>query len=91
MPFAQFKSFGRRIFTMYDTYPLLANSIVGGSVYGLSETIIQYNNSKEREGSLREKIDLRRVRDIGLLGSLENGVLMTTWYTTQNFYAYRYL
>ena len=64
--------FYKRVLQLYDKHPLLLNSVVGGSVYSLGEMIIQYQNSPT--------IEMKRVGEIGLLGSLENGILMLSWY-----------
>jgi hypothetical protein len=58
------------------------NSVVGGLVYAASEVTVQYKNSNEDTVNILEKFDCKRVTKIGVLGSLENGVLMTGWYGT---------
>ena len=84
--FYRFKTFGRKIFSAYDKYPLLANTIIGGVVYATSEAIVQYQSNRDPKLSLMEKVNLKKVSEIGALGSVENGILMTTWY----FY-YKYI
>ena len=46
------RGFGRRIFDLYDKYPLLMNSLSGGFVYSIGEIIAQdlvkKNKGKEK-------------------------------------------
>ena len=71
-----FRQFGRRIFSLYDSHPLMMNSITGGVVYVMGETITQYNSPSYKDKCV---IDWSLVCQIGLLGSAENGILMSMW------------
>ena len=77
--FHRFKAFGRRIFSYYDSYPMTANTIVGGSVYAISETVSQVQNNKDQKTPFLDKINARRIAEIGILGSIENGIFMSAW------------
>jgi len=79
---SRFREFGRKIFSMFDSHPTLMNSIVGGLVYASSEAVVQYKTSKEPR--LIEKFDKTGIIELGALGSLENGFLMTTWLHLSN-------
>ena len=76
MPF-KFHGFGRRIVFYYERYPLAMNCIAGGSVYGIGELIVESSN----EGGV-SNINWRRISNISLLGSVENGLFMSLWYNS---------
>jgi hypothetical protein len=69
------RDFGRKIFGLYDKYPLLMNCVAGGSVYVTSEVIVQLQSQFES----KQSVDWKRVGQIGLLGSMENGIFMSAW------------
>ncbi len=68
------KLFGRRLFGNQ----FLSNSIVGGLIYAAGEaTAENYKNFSNPDFS--ERFDTSRIAEIGMLGSLENGLFMTAW------------
>ena len=72
---ASAKTFGRRIFGNQ----LLSNTIVGGLIYAAGEATAQnYKNLSNPE--VLNRFDTSRIAEIGMLGSLENGLFMTAWY-----------
>jgi Ca2+-binding EF-hand superfamily protein len=79
------RGFGRRIYDLYDKHPLLMNSFSGGLVYSMGEIIAQ-DLVKKNKGKGKENLDMVKVGEIGILGVLENGVLMSGWYTVLNKY-----
>ena len=76
MPF-KFHGFGRRIVFYYERYPLAMNCIAGGTVYGIGELIVESRN----EGGVNN-INWKRISNISLLGSIENGLFMSLWYNS---------
>ena len=76
MPF-KFHGFGRRIVFYYERYPLAMNCIAGGTVYGIGELIVESSN----EGGVNN-INWKRISNISLLGSIENGLFMSLWYNS---------
>jgi hypothetical protein len=92
-----FRSFGRQIFQLYERYPLLCNSVAGGTVYFASETVVQVQALRDEAPSSSsgakpswwaclKVVDWKRVTEIGALGSMENGIVMLTWYKALNKY-----
>jgi len=107
-----FKGFGRTIFMLYEKRPLLMNSLAGGTVYALSEFVVQVgtappppppppsssaaatttNYDMERAASQEaasiwttlQACDMKKVAQIGALGSVENGGFMLLWYSLLN-------
>jgi len=71
------REFGRRVFKQYGEY--LSNTIVGGLIYSASEIVVQMHKSKKETGDMFAKFDAVKVTELGVLGSLENGVFMTAW------------
>ena len=74
--FSRARNFGRTIFTLYDRHPLLMNSAAGATVYTLGEIVVEIQQSESLSISA---LDLKRVSQIGALGSVENGLLMLLW------------
>ena len=65
-----FRKFGRQIFAYYDKYPLLMNSIAGGTVYVAGELVVQIHSPSENG---KVNLDWKKVGEIGTLGAIENG------------------
>lgn len=76
MVFHHFRSFGRQIFIMYETYPLIMNTIAGGIVYIAGEITSQLQNKNINNFSQE---NWNQIMQIGLLGAGENGLAMLTW------------
>ena len=74
MAFQKLRNFGRTIFSYYEKYPLLMNSLAGGTVYAGGEVIVQWQNNQEFSIA-----SLKRVTEIGALGTAENGMFMLAW------------
>lgn len=69
---------------MYDKYPLLCNTVAGSAVYSAGEFIVQHHaRSQDKEG--KATIDYSKIRQLGLLGGLENGFFMSVWYNVLNY------
>lgn len=83
MSITRIRGFGRYMFSLYEKRPLLMNSCAGGTVYITSEIIVQVQN-KPKDKTIFESIDKTKVSEIGALGVLENGILMSWWYTFLN-------
>lgn len=77
MVFHHFKNFGRQIFIMYETYPLIMNTIAGGTVYIAGEITSQLQD-KENINKLKQE-NWNQIMQIGLLGAGENGLAMLAW------------
>jgi len=93
--FHRVKSFGRRAYSLYENNSLAANTVIGGFVFALCESIVQIQNTSKLDlNSSGEEIsgwdrvtlmswyasvDWKKVTKIGLLGGVENGILMTLW------------
>lgn len=71
-----FSKFGRQIFKLYETRPLLMNSIVGGSVYVAGEYTVQ-TQSKDARFFTWENYS--KLGQLGALGAAENGLVMMKW------------
>ncbi len=78
---SRFRGFGRRIYDLYDKHPLLMNSLCGGFVYSMGEIIAQ-----DLAKNNKDKFDIVKIGQIGVLGVLENGIFMSGWYTVLNKY-----
>ena len=83
MMFKNFRSFSRQVFAYYDKYPLMMNTIAGGTVYVAGELVVQ-SHSSSSSTLTNNKIDWKKVGEIGTLGSIENGLFMTAWYDKLN-------
>lgn len=68
------------------------NIAVGGTVYAAGEFVCQQQVLTEKNSKLKavnkppseNAVNWRKISEIGALGSLENGVLMTCWYSILN-------
>jgi len=72
--FARLRGVGRGILDLYDRRPMLMSSIVGSGVFSLGELIVE----AQKPGPFAP--EWANVGEIGALGAVENGVLMTLWY-----------
>lgn len=54
------------------------NSVVGGVVYAGGEMAVQQLARDQSGGSIQ--YDLHKIRELGALGTIENGIVMLTWY-----------
>ena len=81
MPAQKIREFGRRILVVYEKHPLLANCIVGGTVYVAGEITIQ-----SRKIPSLQDFNWKKISSIGLLGSFENGILALSWYVIMLFF-----
>ena len=61
------------------------NSFAGGIVYVSSEVIVQVQQKPINKTAI-DAIDVPKVFEIGILGVLENGICMLTWYQLLNRY-----
>lgn len=75
MAYRKLKNFGRTIFAYYEKYPLLMNSLAGGTVYAGGEVIVQWQNNQSLNLA-----SVKRIVEIGALGAAENGMFMLAWY-----------
>ena len=74
MVFQKFKHYGRIIYSFYEKYPLMMNSVAGGTVYAGGEIIVQVQNNHSLNVA-----SLKKVFEIGTLGAAENGIFMLAW------------
>lgn len=71
-----FSRFGRQIFHLYETHPIVMNSIVGGTVYVAGEYTVQ---TQSKDVRFFKDDNWKKLANIGALGAVENGVVMLTW------------
>jgi hypothetical protein len=69
------RKLGPQILVVYEKYPIMMNSIVGGTVYFAGEFAVQVTSPEGMHG-----VSMKRCTEIGALGSIENGIFMCTWY-----------
>jgi hypothetical protein len=72
-----------KMMVLYEKYPLAMNSFVGGMVYAGGELAVQKIADHDQESKNNDRsfqYDMGKVRELGLLGAVENGVIMLTWY-----------
>ncbi len=81
MVFQKFRVFGRHIFNLYETYPLLMNSFAGGVVYMAGEITsqLQHQEIGGKGFSDLTNDNWYKIQQIGGLGAIENGLGMLTW------------
>jgi hypothetical protein len=79
MFFNKFRKFGRQIFNLYESRPLLMNSIAGAVVYVGGELTVQVQESPTTSKVDVKNFDWSRIAKIGTLGAAENGYVMLTW------------
>lgn len=87
----KFGVYFKKLKSLYDSYPFTMNTMFGGAVYVAGELVVKvdsakdkYNDSKSINFILRNDIDWKRVSEIGVLGCIENGFFMLTWYNFLN-------
>ena len=71
-----FTRFGRQIFKLYESRPLLMNSIIGGTVYVAGEYTVQTQQKDVRFFNVENWLKLGQ---LGALGAAENGLVMMNW------------
>lgn len=59
-----FRNFGRKIFGLYEAYPITMNSIAGATVYCGGEVFVQVTGSEGMSA-----IDPRKLTEITVLGA----------------------
>jgi hypothetical protein len=73
----QWKRFGTEVFRLYETHPLIMNTIGGGILYAAGETATQVRLKANGKFSVS---NWEQVFHVGILGAAENGFMMSAWY-----------
>ncbi len=71
-----FSRFGRQIFKLYETRPLVMNSVVGGVVYVAGEYSVQ---TQTKDVRFFDTENWSKLGQLGALGATENGLVMMKW------------
>jgi hypothetical protein len=73
----KWRRFGREIFRIFEMHPLMMNTIAGGVLYAAGEATTQMTSTNKSHAFTRE--DCKKILQIGALGSIENGLMMSAW------------
>ena len=76
------RSFGSNFVKMFEKYPITCNSCLGFTVYVSGEVFVQVKSSYSENRNIYRsfaKCDWNRIAKLGVLGALENGILMPSW------------
>mmetsp|Transcript_354 Transcript_354/g.648 ORF Transcript_354/g.648 Transcript_354/m.648 type:complete len:354 (-) Transcript_354:193-1254(-) len=77
------RRFRQQLFALYESRPLLMNTIAGCTVYVAGEVTTKIQDKGWRA---LDRDDWMQISKIGVLGSVENGAVMLTWYKVLNNY-----
>jgi len=73
---SRFRRFGQGIFRVYEDHQMKCNMFIGASMFMLGEIIA----TKDDKTSFQD-LNWTKIRQLGALGVVENGIVMTVWYS----------